>query len=501
MRFMRPILLLITGFFITTVAAAQTGSHSVYVADPRTNIHRLQEVTTVLFDSLNKHTPEEVTSGSLDKLFTPAMEYQNPMHARKTYWIRVRIAATSAFNGWQLMLVSSNRPSHDYAQHEEADFFQLLNGHVISRSKGGTYTPASERSIKAVPAINRVLFSMAPGDTQTIYVRIYNQWGKYAPLPTIELRSSEMPVPSPAISTDLTVASTTMLTLSVLSLVFFFFVRDKAYLFFSGYTLFLGLHYHVLNPTVPLISMFMPEHPHFISYLWRILTMGSFIFFLLFSRSFIPLSRLSKKTDTLLKWFIVFWGIVALAGLGTMYFSGNDFLDTGIFFVLFAGMLAFVIRIAFFKNVLARIFVTGALWLTVFTILGGLWSDGMPFPVNPWLTGQMGQLLIYCIGLAYKIRLNEKAKAEADHIKELDEIKSKFFANISHEFRTPLTLIRGPLQQIEEQSSNNAGDTTVNVPRNKIRVMRRHTDRLLELVNQLLDLFPPGLRQNETAGG
>jgi signal transduction histidine kinase/DNA-binding response OmpR family regulator len=145
------------------------------------------------------------------------------------------------------------------------------------------------------------------------------------------------------------------------------------------------------------------------------------------------------------------------------------------------------IRFAFFKTFEARVFVAGSLCVYGFSILGMMWNYKLiSLPFNPWPVGQMGQLLIYSFGLAYKIRLNERAKAEAEQIRGLEAIKSRFFANISHEFRTPLTLIQGPLQQIEENAAGKDG--TVDVPVRHIKTMRRNTDRLLELVNQLLDL-------------
>lgn len=70
---------------------------------------------------------------------------------------------------------------------------------------------------------------------------------------------------------------------------------------------------------------------------------------------------------------------------------------------------------------------------------------------------------------------------EANKLKELDQVKSTFFANISHEFRTPLTLILGPLKQW--QNGTLQGDVKTTQGR-----MIRQGERLLELVNQLLEL-------------
>lgn len=72
-------------------------------------------------------------------------------------------------------------------------------------------------------------------------------------------------------------------------------------------------------------------------------------------------------------------------------------------------------------------------------------------------------------------------KSEADKLRELDRIKSNFFANISHEFRTPLTLVLGPLEQMINGILQ--GD-----PQKYFRIMHRNASRLLQLVNQLLDL-------------
>jgi signal transduction histidine kinase len=69
-------------------------------------------------------------------------------------------------------------------------------------------------------------------------------------------------------------------------------------------------------------------------------------------------------------------------------------------------------------------------------------------------------------------------------LEEMDRLKTDFFANLSHEFRTPITLTLGPLEQL---LAGRYG--AVPAPaRDQLRVMARNQERLLGMVNQILDL-------------
>ncbi|WP_190810530.1 tetratricopeptide repeat protein [Flagellimonas sp. S3867] len=88
-------------------------------------------------------------------------------------------------------------------------------------------------------------------------------------------------------------------------------------------------------------------------------------------------------------------------------------------------------------------------------------------------------ILLLLAGLLYNLyRIKQKTNKE---LRELDRLKSNFFANISHEFRTPLTLIKGPIEQMEQNPSEG-------LQLESIKMIRRNTNRVLQLVNQLLDL-------------
>ncbi|MCP4152441.1 MAG: response regulator [bacterium] len=76
---------------------------------------------------------------------------------------------------------------------------------------------------------------------------------------------------------------------------------------------------------------------------------------------------------------------------------------------------------------------------------------------------------------------NLQLEEQSEKLQEMARVKSRFFANISHEFRTPLTLIMGPLEQM-------LGDKRDQQAKKKLTLIFRSPQRLLTLINQLLDL-------------
>ncbi|HKI79791.1 MAG TPA: two-component regulator propeller domain-containing protein [Ignavibacteriaceae bacterium] len=128
----------------------------------------------------------------------------------------------------------------------------------------------------------------------------------------------------------------------------------------------------------------------------------------------------------------------------------------------------------------------------------GAWNDeGISIRVimlPPWWQSLWAYIIygMFFLWMLYSLRKYEIKRVklrndfllkdfEAKKLLEVDQLKSHFFANISHEFRTPLTLILGLLQKFENKTSD----------KNSLEdygVMRRNAIRLLQLINQLLEL-------------
>ncbi|WP_215224920.1 hybrid sensor histidine kinase/response regulator transcription factor [Echinicola shivajiensis] len=134
----------------------------------------------------------------------------------------------------------------------------------------------------------------------------------------------------------------------------------------------------------------------------------------------------------------------------------------------------------------------------------GLWNEeGALLPISvypaPWATWwaySLYALITLVLGFLahkyYKIRNKEKEelkqeKLAKERIQEVNQLKLQLFTNISHDFRTPLTLILGPLQRMIKEKK---GDEFI---KGQHQIMYRNASVLMQLINELLDF-----RKNES---
>lgn len=112
-----------------------------------------------------------------------------------------------------------------------------------------------------------------------------------------------------------------------------------------------------------------------------------------------------------------------------------------------------------------------------------------PWWKTPWAYIVYSLLSVFILYMLREFELNRQhlkhqwdiKRLETEKLKEIDQVKSRFFANISHEFRTPITLILGPVQQL-------LGAARSHKNREKLTGIQRNAQRLNELIEQLLDL-------------
>ena len=106
-----------------------------------------------------------------------------------------------------------------------------------------------------------------------------------------------------------------------------------------------------------------------------------------------------------------------------------------------------------------------------------------------WALSLYGLVFLYLLLVAYRYQLKQQLKQqlavqEQKRLVELDLFKSRLYTNITHEFRTPLTVILG----MTDQMKNDLPSGEVRNMKKKLDLIERNGNNLLSLVNQILDL-------------
>ena len=136
----------------------------------------------------------------------------------------------------------------------------------------------------------------------------------------------------------------------------------------------------------------------------------------------------------------------------------------------------------------------------------GLWNEKAasleieilpPFWASSWAYAfyTLVGLSLVLLGVTYYHRIAQRKSLrrikllESEKEKEIYQAKIEFFTNVAHEIRTPLTLIKGPLENVIRVAADHPEI------KDSLRIMNKNTTRLLDLTNQLLDF-----RKTETKG-
>lgn len=488
-------------FFLHLVSGQE-----VYELDPKYPVHDLDPYLQVFADSSDQFSAQQLLNDATLS-FTLGDELPILLETNLTYWGKLKLKTTDSLTGWTLDFedIMIGPPAWTKSN-GKVDVYGYANGQLLFHQKTGVEYSKKERATDEHWVLNRVQLEDLPPETLvTLLIKAQGNSFGYPAYFHLSARSPEQANYHAPYQYHRTFNAFMFGVTFIIFLYFFLqfiYLRERIYFWFSLWLLFCAV---TQSMTIGLLVGNLPtlRYP-----LWIFTANAQFFTFWFFGRSFIGSKQKFPVIDRFIKGLAFFILIeVMITAFYVMLFNPETYFTAPhplhyLFLNLYAiGSLILSILLILKKDLFARYFGMGSMIVSVFLIFGTLWSMGVlrpPFGIDPYSTGMFLQIVIYSFGIAYRSRKineqnqwerleGERSLAEIQRMKDLDEMKTRFFANVSHEFRTPLSLIHGPLQQAEKQSQG-IKDKSVQLSEKAFTLIKNNTVRLQMLVNQLLDL-------------
>lgn len=290
-----------------------------------------------------------------------------------------------------------------------------------------------------------------------------------------------------------------MLLMILYNLFLFILNKDKAYFSYSIYLFAICLFafYKTGSMADDIMTYIFTESPkyNYIGKFSTYLTIASYLYFL---RYFLDLKKILPKWDYNFKAVGYSSILFLILDYCLMLYSNfspaiSDFATISYALIFVCVSFAFCYKLYNSKAQKSHFILAGLIAMTMGTFVTAIQRMvTIEFNLFAFKLGAVIEVIFFSIGLAYRQREREKEKQlsqmeleksiflqeqeqkETERLKELDKLKSKFFSNITHEFRTPLSVIMG--------MSDNIKDDKTKV------LIKRNSSSLLTLINQILDL-------------
>ncbi len=384
---------------------------------------------------------------------------------------------------------------------EQVDIYSQANSNETWKiDRTGMMIPldsiGDKHSLRVMESPDQLTVILAPHETKTFFLKYYKAFRPYLNLDlTLFSLASAANIQSNNFRDNwITAAFMAIITgLSLFNLLYFFILKDSAYFYYSIYGFSAILAGTVMdNYCLFLYHLFYEKNTTIQPYVFMFTGSLSSALYMQFSRSYLHTKTRFPLLDKILI-FLIFLGIFMALNSGYIFYTtGNQYTTLFPFSVFMAmlGVLYFVqMGIIISKRDTSDMFLMAGIGLLLLCILPNYVRqlfDKTLLDSNPSFMGslsmfQLGtilEILLFALGLGYRTR---QLQIDKQYFEDLDKLKSIFFANISHEFRTPLMLIKGPIEQIKK-NLNSPKDLKL------AELLENNANKLLKMINEILDL-------------
>lgn len=493
-RISQRLLLLI--FLVIAVGLQGIIQANTFVIKEWQETYNLLPFTQIAPDHIEEITVENINRQLAQIPFQQLGQQDFQLVAKQYYWGKITLQNdlpnAARFKEWILDMSYSLTEYEVFIQTSDGDFQHQLNG-IFRPHQQKDFVPKIEGSF------TRII--LPPNQTITVYFR--GKSSRASIRPNFRMRMQHITSFYERLQIEkrnhaFFIGFIVMMLLY--NIILYFFGRDKSFIFYSIYllTLIIYASYSTGDLADWLEPTFYPNHPEY-SYLGKLMIYIGLMAYIAFMRNFLKLNELLPKWDVFfnrlfwvgIPWMVVDFIIILQSGFS---YADADPITFGYILLFFFSNLIFIYQLFKTKDKKAYFIIAGILvWFggAILSLIS--WLQTPAFALIYLKIGSILEIIAFSLGLAYRQReqvkakqmayfqlekskiLQEQEQAEAQRLKELDELKSNLYTNITHEFRTPLTVIMGMNENIKGHEQER-------------KLIRRNSKNLLQLINQLLDL-------------
>lgn len=477
----------------------------VYVLQ-RSENHLLRGHIQLLADTLTTYTLEDILQTRLQNRFVPFPEKTFDLQSNRAYWGKIQLEnrLPDAETGSEWVLILSETFT-------KVTLYRMSEGGSWMPEANGSFVPEREKKFVPTRSGNCFKLTLPPGKVVTLYFRGESEHVAIPPSFQAYLQPVDVFYDKLVeAKTWSTLFSGFLLMMLLYNLFKYFFARGSTYLYYTGYLLMVLVYTSYSTDDLEdwIGGFVFVEHPGWFS-LFKISLYLGLMCYLAFIRSFLDLKRLLPKWDRYFR-FVTWLGVplIALFIFSAFRYNFSYVIDDQpiLGYVALVSLSCFVFVFPLFKTKEPKgYFITAGIAVISAGFLLTAYSrmTETPFTTFYLKAGAILEILIFSMGLAWRQRqqmrakqqadfalresrlLQEKKEVEAEKLQQLNEFKSRFFTNITHEFRTPLTLILGMSERVLSEGVTQSHPVALAQP---LVLIKRNGENLLRLVNQILDL-------------